>query len=134
MKIESSHKPISALNYSSLIDIVFLLLLFFLLSSQFVMQTGIKVKLPGSKNNDHVRQSGFSVSVTDQNKIYAGSEEISLSMLTAKFVQIKPSLENENLVIRADKAVKIDLVIKIMDAAKEAGIDKFILLTEKISL
>jgi len=133
MKIESSNKVISLFNFSSLTDIVMLLLIFFLLSSQFVMQTGVKVKLPGAKNNEQAQPTNFSVTITDQNKIYVGAEEVSLATLSAKLSSARSVNLNENLTIRADKSVKIDLIIKVIDAAKGIGVDKFTIQTEKIS-
>ncbi|MHB8905209.1 MAG: ExbD/TolR family protein [Melioribacteraceae bacterium] len=133
MKIESSNKVISMFNFSSLTDIVMLLLIFFLLSSQFVMQTGVKVKLPGAKNNEQAQPTNFSVTITDQNKIYVGAEEASLATLSAKLSSARSANLNENLTIRADKSVKIDIIIKVIDAAKGIGVDKFTIQTEKIS-
>lgn len=133
MKIESSHKVINMFNFSSLTDIVMLLLIFFLLSSQFVMQTGVKVKLPGAKNNEQAQPTNFSVTITDQNKIYVGSEEVGMASLSAKLSAARTQNVNENLTIRSDKSVKIDLIIQVIDAAKGIGVDKFTILTEKIS-
>lgn len=132
MKFESPHKLISAFNFSSLTDIVMLLLIFFLLSSQFVLQTGVKVKLPGAKNNEQAQATNFSVTITDQGRIYVGSDEVGLNALAGKLSAIKKN-QNENLTIRADKSVKIDIIIKVIDAAKGIGIDKFTIQTEKIS-
>ncbi|MFA5806598.1 MAG: biopolymer transporter ExbD, partial [Melioribacteraceae bacterium] len=117
----------------SLTDIVMLLLIFFLLSSQFVMQTGVKVKLPGAKNNEQAQPTNFSVTITDQNKIYVGSEEVSMASLSAKLSALRTSNADENLTIRSDKSVKIDLIIQVIDAAKGIGVDKFTIQTEKIS-
>ncbi len=97
------------------------------------MQTGVKVKLPGAQNNEQAQPSNFSVTITDQNKIYVGVEETSLSSLSAKLAQAKPSNPNESLIIRSDKSVKIDMIIKVLDAAKGVGVDKFTILTEKVS-
>ncbi|MBA4407119.1 biopolymer transporter ExbD [bacterium] len=133
MKIESSHKVISMFNFSSLTDIVMLLLIFFLLSSQFVMQTGVKVKLPGAKNNEQAQPTNFSVTITDRNKIYVGYEEVSMASLSAKLSAARTPNVNENLTIRSDKSVKIDLIIRVLDAAKGIGVDKFTILTEKVS-
>lgn len=132
MKFESPHKLISAFNFSSLTDIVMLLLIFFLLSSQFVLQTGVKIKLPGAKNNEQAQATNFSVTITDQGRIYVGSDEISLNALAGKLSTIKKN-QSENLTIRADKSVKIDIIIKVIDAAKGIGIDKFTIQTEKVS-
>jgi len=115
-----------------LTDIVMLLLIFFLLSSQFVLQTGVKVKLPGAKNNEQAQATNFSVTITDQGRIYVGSDEVSINALAGKLSSIRKS-ESENLTIRADKSVKIDIIIKVIDAAKGIGIDKFTIQTEKVS-
>lgn len=132
MKFESPHKLISAFNFSSLTDIVMLLLIFFLLSSQFVLQTGVKVKLPGAKNNEQAQATNFSVTITDQGRIYVGSDEIGLNSIAGKLSTIKKN-QSDYLTIRADKSVKIDIIIKVIDAAKGIGIDKFTIQTEKIS-
>lgn len=132
MKFESSHKLISAFNFSSLTDIVMLLLIFFLLSSQFVLQTGVKVKLPGAKNNEQAQSTNFTVTITDQERVYVGSTEVGLDALAGKLAAERKD-QKDNLTIRADKSVKIDLIIKVIDAAKGIGIDKFIIQTEKIS-
>lgn len=132
MKFESPHKLISAFNFSSLTDIVMLLLIFFLLSSQFVLQTGVKIKLPGAKNNEQAQATNFSVTITDQGRIYVGSDEISLNALAGKLSTIRKD-QSDNLTIRADKSVKIDIIIKVIDAAKGIGIDKFTIQTEKVS-
>ncbi len=134
MKIESSNKVISMFNFASLTNIVMLLLLFFLLSSQFVVQTGVKVMLTGAKNNEQAKPTNFSVTITGQNKIYVGAEEASLAALSAKLSSARSANLNENLTIRTDKSVKIDLIIKVIDAAKRIGVDKFTIQTEKISL
>ncbi|MCB0743382.1 MAG: biopolymer transporter ExbD [Ignavibacteriales bacterium] len=133
MKFESSRKPLSAFSLSSLTDIVFLLLIFFLLTSQFVVQTGVKVKLPASKMNEQSMPTKLIVSITEEKEIYVGSEKIELSQLAIKLSELKENITENNLVIRADKNVNIDLVIQVIDGAKAVGIDKFTIETEKQS-
>lgn len=128
-----SQKPLSIFNFSSLTDIVLLLLIFFLLTSQFVIQTGVKVKLPGAKNNKEAAPSRMIVTLTSDGKIYVGSKQSSVDALAADLNEILKKTPEQNLIIRADKSVNIDLVIKIIDSAKGIGIDKFTIETEKES-
>jgi biopolymer transport protein ExbD len=132
MNFKTQHKPLSAFNFSSLTDIVILLLIFFLLTSQFVVQTGVKVKLPGAKNNEQTSATNLTITLTDKGKIYLNTEEVTFLNLSAKLAQVPQSLQN-NLVIRADQSVKIDAVIKVIDIAKGIGVDKFTIQTEKES-
>lgn len=133
MKFESSRKPLSAFSLSSLTDIVFLLLVFFLLTSQFVIQTGVKVKLPASKMNEQSIPTKLIVSITEENKVFVGSEETDITSVAIKLDKLKETIAENNLVIRADKSVDIDMVIQVIDAAKGVGIDKFTIETEKQS-
>ena len=131
MKFKMQNEPLSIFSYSSLTDIVMLLLIFFLLTSQFVVQTGVKVKLPSSKTNEKTAPSRLVVTLTAAGTIYAGSEQVSIDELPAKLNKIKGNLTEGNLIIRADKTVPVNLVIKVIDAARASGIDKFTIQTEK---
>lgn len=133
MKLEMQNKPLSIFHFSSLTDIVMLLLIFFLLTSQFVIQTGVKVKLPGAVNNEQTVPSRIVVSITETGKIYVGKDEVTLDALALKLESIKQTAAEENVIIRADRATNIEMVIKIIDAAKGIGIEKFTIETEKES-
>jgi biopolymer transport protein ExbD len=132
MKFGSSHKLISTFNFFSLTNVLMLLLIFFVLLSQFVLQTGVKIKVPSVKNNEQAQTANFSVAITDQGRIYVGYDETPLTELAGKLSAIRKS-QSDNLTIRADKSVKVAVIIKVIDAAKEIGINNFTIQTEKIS-
>jgi biopolymer transport protein ExbD len=134
MKFNTSNEPLAIFSYSSLTDIVMLLLIFFLLTSQFVIQTGVKVKLPASKTNEQTAASQLIVTLTAGGGIYAGKDEVTVDELPARLALMKGEGKEQNLVIRADKTVAVDLVIKVIDAAKATGIDKFTIQTEREKL
>ena len=131
MNFNVSNKPISVFSLSSLTDIVLLLVIFFLLTSQFVIQTGVKVKLPGSKTNEQSEPTQLIVTATSAGAIYVGSEQIGIDRLSEKLNEVIANSNQNNLIIRADKTVQIELVIDIIDAAKSVGIGKFTIETEK---
>ena len=131
MKFSTLNEPLTIFSYSSLTDIVLLLVIFFLLTSQFVIQTGVKVKLPGSKTNEVSEPTKMIVTITSAGVVYAGSDQTTIDMLPGKLTEMRGVSEEGNLVIRADKTVQIDVVIKVIDAAKSVGIGKFTIETEK---
>ena len=133
MKFEMQNKPLSIFHFSSLTDIVMLLLIFFLLTSQFVIQTGVKVKLPGAVNNEQTVPSRIVVSITELGKIYVGQDEVTMDALALKLEGIKQNAAEENVIIRADKSTNIETIIRVIDASKGVGIDKFTIETEKES-
>ena len=131
MNFNVSNKPLSVFSFSSLTDIVMLLVIFFLLTSQFVIHTGVKVKLPGSRINEKSETTRLIVTATPEGAIYVGSEQIGIDRLSEKLRELNEESKENNLIIRADKTVQIDLVIKIIDAGKSIGIDKFTIETER---
>jgi len=131
MIFKTSNQPISVFSFSSLTDIVMLLVIFFLLTSQFVIQTGVKVKLPGSKTNEPSAPSQLIVTLTAGGGVFAGQDEISIDQLASKLSIMKGTSMEDNLIIRADKTIAVDLVIKVIDAARTSGIDKFTIETER---
>src|SRR3970040_2712189 len=133
MQFKTSNEPISIFSFSSLTDIVMLLVIFFLLTSQFVIQTGVKVKLPGSKTNEPSAPSQLIVTLTAGGGVFAGQDEISIDQLASKLSIMKGTSMEDNLIIRADKSVAVDLVINVIDADRSSGIDKFTIETESES-
>ena len=131
MKFNPTNQELAIFSYASLTDIVLLLVIFFLLSSQFVIQTGVKVKLPGSKTEEQSDPTLLVVTITSAGGIYAGPDETGIEQLPQKLTELKGLSDASSLVIRADKTVQIELVIKVIDAAKSIGIGKFTIETEK---
>ncbi len=131
MRFESDTKLLTAFNYSSLTDIVMLLLIFFLLTSQFVITTGVQVRLPKSESSEVVTDNQFIITITKTNEIYFGGEKISLGELANKIITYNEQQREKNLVIKADKEIPIEILIKVIDIAKSTGINKFTIATEK---
>ena len=131
MQFKTSNQPLTIFSYSSLTDIVLLLVIFFLLTSQFVIQTGVKVKLPGSKTNEQSEPTRMIVTITSDGVVYAGQNQTTMEMLSEKLTEMSGLSDESSLVIRADKTVQINLVIKVIDAAKSVGIGKFTIETEQ---
>ena len=88
MKFNTSNQPLTIFSYSSLTDIVLLLVIFFLLTSQFVIQTGVKVKLPGSKTNEQSEPTRMMVTITSEGVIYTGPDQTTIDMLAGKLTEM----------------------------------------------
>lgn len=132
MKFEVDDKStLVEFSHSSLTDIVMSLLIFFLLTSQFVVLTGVKVTLPGSKVNSTTDAAQIVVVISEDKNIYVNTELVMINEVEAKLKQLKAKINSDNLIIKADKSVPVELIIKVIDAGKLAGLGKFTLQTEK---
>jgi len=116
---------------TSLIDIVFLLLIYFLLTTNFMVDEGIKIKLPQAKAAAPQTEEVITVFVDQQGRTFLGTEEVSLTELFNGIKKMIGQNQNKLVVIRADRAVILNKAVKVMDVAKAAGAGRLCLATEK---
>lgn len=129
MKIRAHIEPLTSFNAISLTDIIFLLLIFFLLSSSFVLQPGLKVQLPVTSSNDISSEKSIVVSISPDGTVYLNDEIIGIPELGDRLKQKITELDKPILVLRADKAVTVESLVEIMDIAKTAGGDRLVIAT-----
>ncbi|MBW1677622.1 MAG: biopolymer transporter ExbD [Deltaproteobacteria bacterium] len=116
---------------TSLIDIVFLLLIYFLLTTNFMVEEGIKIKLPQARAAAPQTEEVITVYVDQQGRAFLGAEEVSVARLFDRLKEMIGGRENKLVVIRADRAVILNKAVKVMDIAKAAGAGRLCLATEK---
>jgi len=114
-----------------LIDIVFLLLIYFLLTTNFMVDEGIKIKLPQARAAAPQTEEVITVYVDQQGRAFLGTEEVSIARLFDRLKEMIGSQENKLVVIRADRAVILNKAVNVMDIAKAAGAGRLCLATEK---
>lgn len=131
MKIKPQNKILDTFSFSSLTDIVLLLLIFFLLSSTFIIQPGIKVKLPVSDTAESTNEKSITVTLTKNGGIYLNQEKVSFNDLPAKWNQLMAINPDQAVIIRADKGVTIERTVAILDIGKRVGATNFNIATEK---
>jgi len=118
------------INITSLIDVLFLLLIFFMVSSTFVEQPGLKLELPETKSATTEKIKELMLEINANEKMFLNQELVSIENLEEEFKKILPSLEEKSLVLKADKNVPYGTVVKVMDLAKLSGLEKLIIATQ----
>ena len=116
---------------TSLIDIVFLLLIYFLLTTNFMVDEGIKIKLPKANATSPQTQKEITIVVDKKGRAFLENREVPLNEL---FTVLKDRLQGREdglVVIRADRAVVLNRAVRVMDVAKAAGAGRLVLATEK---
>jgi len=116
---------------TSLIDIVFLLLIYFLLTTNFMVDEGIKIKLPNASATSPQTQKEITIVVDKKGRAFLENHEIPLNELFATLKERLKGREDGLVVIKADRAVVLNKAVRVMDVAKAAGAGRLVLATEK---
>lgn len=123
-------EPLSIFSQSSLTDIVLLLLIFFLLTSSFVTNFGIKVNIPKAETGAETQSQYISVAVTKDGKYYVDGEITSSGMLASTVREARNNKPGATLVLRADKDAIVDNAVRVMNVAKALNL-RIIMATER---
>ena len=110
--------PLTLFSQSSLTDIVLLLLIFFLLTSSFVTNFGIKVDIPRAESSSVTNSEFISVAITRDGQFYVEGELTAAGSLSAAIRQVKNNKGAGTIVLRADKNSIIDNSVRVLNIGK----------------
>lgn len=117
MAIRSKNKVNTNFNMSSMTDIVFLLLIFFIIASTLISPNSLDVLLPKANSNPKPRPQTVSVSITEDLKYYVNESETTKQEIEAQLLALVEGEEDPGIILKADKSVPIENVVVIMDIA-----------------
>jgi len=130
MQFREKSKKRVTINITSLIDVLFLLLIFFMVSSTFLERPGMKLDLPKASRKETVRMKGYTLFVTPDEKLFLNENAVDLNNLGNQLQKIASEIEEDGLVLHADETVHYGLVVEVMDIIKKSGIKKMVVATE----
>lgn len=123
-RIKRYIKPV--INIASLVDVLFLLLIFFMVTSAFVEQPNIKLELPSTRHSEISKMNNMVLSIARDGKLFLQDRPVDKKNLEKELRRVILDTGDEVLVLKADKFVPYGVVIDIMDAVKGAGFRKVI--------
>lgn len=124
-----SSKPVE-INISPLIDMMFLLLIFFIVTTAFVEEVGIEIQKPKAASSRLLEKKSILLGVKQDGRIVYGDREIGLSgvrPLVARLLRNEP----KPVIILADRQSMTSIVVDVIDECKLAGADKVSIGTER---
>ncbi|MEX0844917.1 MAG: biopolymer transporter ExbD [Balneolaceae bacterium] len=122
--------PLSLFSQSSLTDIVLLLLIFFLLTSSFVTNFGIRVEVPKAESSAATEPQFISVAVTKEGEFYVDGDLTPRASLATAIRNARNNKPQGTVVLRADKDAKVDDAVRVMNVSKALNL-KIVMATEQ---
>lgn len=110
------------LNIAPLIDMIFILLIFFLVTTSFVRESGVDVKRPVAKTAQKKDKTNMVIGITADNMIYIEGKPIDKRAVRSYMERFLMQNPNGSVVIAADEDSKSGIVIQVLDACRLAGI------------
>ena len=119
-------------NLTPMIDIVFLLLVFFMLTAHFVKDQSLDIVLPEANSATKLDdEAALEISINNKNEILIDEKIIKSEELDITIQQNLQGRSNKQVVLRGDKNSKLDLTVQVMDAARKAGAESLDIITSQ---
>jgi len=120
-----------SLELTPLVDVVLQLIIFFMLSSTFIVQPGIRVELPESKTTRAQEKNELTITITADNRVYVNELHVPFSELPTVLANKAKELgKDQVLLLKCDKSVAYGQLIRVLDIAHSAGITRYGLATK----
>jgi biopolymer transport protein ExbD len=118
------------INVTSLIDVTFMMLLFFMITSTFLEQPGIKLELPTARTTANAEPQEYVLTIDKKGKLFLNRQPVTLVELEAEIRKVLPKMKDSALVLKADQEITHGLVVRVMDMARRGGVKKLIIGTK----
>lgn len=118
IKIELGLQPIDIVP---LIDVLFLLLIFFMVTTSFTFQSSINVKLPKAVTSDMIKEENLVMTITSENVVYLNNTVTTLKELEDTLTKLKS--KDHQLLIKADRRTSVGRIVDVWDLCRKIGLD-----------
>ncbi len=131
MEFERQKRATIHLNIAPLIDVVLLLLIFFMLSSHFMMLPGLKIELPHASTAKIEPQEEIIISITKAGAIYLNQIPVTLETLPSLLGKKIHTVQKRDITVRADEEISLGLGVRVMDIARQVGVNSLTIAAKK---
>lgn len=114
----------AAIDMTPMLDIVFIMLIFFIVTTVFVKEAGIEVNKPEASEAFRPKNANIFIAVTEDGDVWLDKRQVAADSVRANIERLLTEQPTDYVIIQADVKAKHGLIVEIMDQVKDAGIDK----------
>jgi len=112
----------SEVNLTPMLDVVFIMLIFFIVTASFVKESGIEITRPPAATAERQERGNIIVAITADNHIWIDRRQVDQKALRANIERLHAENPQGSVVIQADEKSENGLLVRVMDAARLAGV------------
>jgi biopolymer transport protein ExbD len=112
----------SEINITPMLDVVFIMLIFFIVTATFVKEAGIDVNRPDAATAVKQEKANILIAINEKNEIWIDRRKVDVRAVRPTIERLHAENPQGSVVIQADKESKTDTLIQVMDASRSAGV------------
>ena len=111
------------INLTPMLDVTFIMLIFFIVTASFVKESGIDVNRPPAATAEKKERGNILVAITETGQVWIDKRPIDVRAVRANIERLHAENPQGSVVIQADKKATTEMLVQVMDAARQAGVD-----------
>ena len=112
----------TGLDLTPMLDIVFIMLIFLIVTTSFVKESGIEVNRPNAETAERNEKGNILVAISENNEIYIDRRKVALRAIRPNIIRLRAENPEGAVIIQADKASQTGLLVEAMDQIRLAGV------------
>ena len=120
----------STLDLTPMLDIVFIMLIFFIVTTSFIKESGIEVNRPNAETAERDQKGNILVAISENNEIFIDRRKVDLRAIRPNIIRLKAENPEGSVIIQADKASQTGLLVEAMDQIRHAGVQEISIAAE----
>jgi biopolymer transport protein ExbD len=120
--VSKAEEDESEINITPMLDVVFIMLIFFIVTATFVKEAGIDVNRPDAATAVKQEKANILIAINEKNEIWIDRRKVDIRSVRPNIERLHAENPQGSVVIQADKESKTDTLIQVMDAARSAGV------------
>lgn len=125
------NKEETEINLTPMLDVVFIMLIFFIVTTSFVKEAGIEVNRPSASTTQQKSEANILIAIRNNDEIWIDKRMVDLRAVRANLERLKATSSQNSIVIQSDKEAKTGVLVKVMDQVRLAGIQNISISTLK---
>lgn len=131
MKKRHFHEDEAEINITPMLDVVFIMLIFFIVTTSFVKETGVDISRPSSSQAQQVKKGNILVAIKEDGIIWINKQEVDLRAVRSRVEKMHAENPEASAVIIADRGSRTGDLVEVMDQIKSAGVQSISIAAEK---
>ena len=121
----------SMIDMTPMLDVVFIMLIFFIVTASFVKETGIEVERPSAKTAESKNNASILIAISADNQIWIDKRRVDIRSVRANVERLYAENPKASVIVQADKKSLVETLTGVTDAAREAGVKNVSVATVK---
>ncbi len=121
-RIYNSSSADSEVNLTPMLDVVFIMLIFFVVTTSFVKESGVEVNRPNANTTQQQESANILIAIRPNGEIWIDGRAVDVRAVRANIERLRAEFPESSVVIQGDRHAQIGMLVRVMDQVRMAGI------------